>query len=317
MKKNKKKKSYSIGMSVGAIFKFKVVDKHDNILKTVGPFWNTVLDGGLDALASGSLKGLTDWCHIGTGSTPVTVGDTDLDTPYTATNNTVSENITSNTTTNIYQGYFREYLFTIGTFSGETIREVGLGSSEVLGTLFNRQILPSPITLASDQGLKVESEVRVYSHLPTTSDEVSGSFDIDGNTITAITRVKTDNAAWTRGSGSDEDIIHRGLANPGKIRLNTDSDGEPGMQSDTVYDNNPSESTGAYVNGTFERTDTLVWDPGDVVGDIRWLGLYWSYDETIGTDYFYPNFVIEFSPTFYLSDLEQLTLYLTYKWGRV
>lgn len=310
----KKKIDIKTGMGFGNIFNLKKIDKKGDVIEETGEFNNLITDYYMDTLPN-HVFGHEDYlyqlftnCHVGSDNSAPLVSDTSLGAQVAVTTNKHVNQQFSGSSDPLYGQFLREWEFIIGTFSGETIREVGISAG---GNLYNRQLLPSPLTLDSDEGLRVEFKGRIYpaADFSTPSSTAAGSLDINGSPVGFIAyvietpftgaRSSTDRLMWA----SRNNFIGKP-----KIVLSSNT----GLDSDYVEGNaNDSISTGSYTNGTFTLTSTATWNPGNFTGDIQ------SIHFCLNTAYIgirVYSYVLD--ETVAVSDLEEVNLTYTMSWAR-
>lgn len=152
--------------------------------RTIGPFKNLITNQGLNML--GTVSTPMQYCHVGTGTTPPAVTDTQL------VNRIASQLYSSNagistsgivSTPTPYAWYRLVSTFAVGAAAGN-LSEIGMGSAATGAVLYSRELIrdgsgtPITITVLSDEILTTTYEHRIYP--PTT--DVTGSINFTGTT---------------------------------------------------------------------------------------------------------------------------------------
>lgn len=147
---------------------------------------NLITDVGLNLLGSGTWYGK---CHIGTGSTPPSVGDTGLAVP-SATTVSIQQTINANTGAPDYiSSSTLRYRFSAGTLNGN-YTEVGISRDPTGPGLWSRALIvdgggnPTSITVTSTEVLDVYYKLNVVPSLVDSNYTV----DIGGVTYNVIRR---------------------------------------------------------------------------------------------------------------------------------
>lgn len=182
--------------------------KSGTVKRDTGWFPNVITNRGLWLIYAqvGQAYGINNTasgCAVGTGSTPPTILDTDMESELAK----VEGDITPNTSgyvaaTANYPAYFyvrQYYTFGTGTAAGN-ISEIGVfprnyfdSDIGITGNIFSRALIldengnPTTITVLSDEILEVTYECREY--VDASKNDIS--FDFEGNTITAKQYVRT------------------------------------------------------------------------------------------------------------------------------
>jgi len=128
-------------------------------------FPNLITNIGLDRIGTAA-----DWlyyCQVGSGSSAPDFGDTGLSNYIGVTNTSVGTTNGVSGASPYYRWYKKIYRFSPGDATGN-IAEVGVGWSNVSGSLFSRALVldgagsPTTITVLSDEYLDVTYECRRY-----------------------------------------------------------------------------------------------------------------------------------------------------------
>lgn len=175
-----------------------------------GFFPNKILDSGRNNLATQS-SWLT-WCHVGTGSTPPTASDTQLENFVVATN-TVVANIASTQGSAPHYGWRRKtFRYAVGAgHGGQNLSEAGIGWGSAGSVLVSRALiidpdtqLPTTVTPLADELLEVTYELRYYPPLS----DVLNSVTLNGVNYDTITRAaNVTDAIWSDNIGSSIGIL--------------------------------------------------------------------------------------------------------------
>lgn len=149
-------------------------------------FPNLITNGGLDRYGA-----YNDWlyyCQVGSGSTPPTVNDTQLESKIAATN-TAAAMVGGVMPSSPYYAYrTNTYRFAQGVAAGN-ISEVGIGWTAT-GTLYSRALIldgagqPTTLTILSDETLDVVYQNRHYA--PET--DVTGQITLRGTVHDWVSR---------------------------------------------------------------------------------------------------------------------------------
>lgn len=287
----------------GTLFTFKKINKNDEIIQTVGPFHNVVLESALDAMGTQPLGEMIIYLKIGSSDTPALSSDTNLISQVATKTSTTYETYGGNYTP-LYTFAKKGFKWNIGEITAGApvnINEVALYGPLI--SAFNRQVLPATITIASDEGLIVETETRMY---PDINYEIGerGTFIFNGEEkwYTRCIAMST----WLDTS-SFYNWLGRQINSPiGKHRakVNSSLQGIDGTRSSSV-------SWPTYVSGSYEHFSTYTWNPGTYTGDIQRIATACYYD----TSTFYPLYYYSFDDPITVTDLEQFTFTTKYSWS--
>lgn len=260
-------------VTLQGVYNCKKIDKHGNVLEETGPFSNIFTDYGFQQIKEHSGDGSSDsspfyelnWCIIGSGVAAVDPSDTGLSNKLYSTTGRNSRSLNWSSDP-IYHEMYYEHNFVVGTFSDDTISEVGRGFN---GTnTVTRALLPSPVTVGYSQGLLVESRLRIgpSTLLATESDSVTGSFLFNGSPITYTMKVIANEDAWDTMWNWDENAVNGGSLTP-YFKVDTGS-GNPGtgiVTSSSRWANSHSRDT-TYSSGIREIVE-CTWNPGNATGE--------------------------------------------------
>jgi len=165
-----------------------------------GFFPNKILNSGRNNMATQA--NWLDWCHVGTGSTPPTATDTQLQA-FVCSTNTIVANSTSTQGSAPYFGYRRRtFRFAVGAGQGgQNLSEAGIGWNSTGSTLVSRALiidpitqLPTSVTPLADELLDVTYELRYYPPLGDSSNSVT----MNGVIYTTTTRAASvTDAIWS------------------------------------------------------------------------------------------------------------------------
>lgn len=288
----------NINRSTETLFKFEKVDRYGNVLQTVGPFHNLMLDQGLDAMFNTKMSALTEYIHIGSGTSTPQKSDTSLGNEVAVTNKKESNTRSGNLymTEDSYRYRISTFQFDEGEVvaSGDVdIAEVGLGPIDFI---INRQLLPEFINIAHDQGLRIEAETRMYYHPSLPGIPIRGSFQFNGETINYSNYFYDAGYEWF---DPDYQRMIFGYSFPELSNSSSFSAGGSAPNSETYSE---------YIPGTFYIDGTFVWDPGSFVGDVEKIGVS-GYGSS------WHSFIYLDTPIT-VTDLEELTLAMRFTWAR-
>ncbi len=296
--------------SVGCLFKAQKF-KADGTITYDGPwFHNLILDVGLDNMYDNSLRGLVRYCNVGTDNTAPATGQNGLLNWIAATSNTYGSDTYGGTTDDpMYAWFKRTHEFSIGTFSGDNLTEVGLSYGND-STYLNRQLFKdtegntTTITVASDEGLRVIFELRIYSDLQAGATS-TGSFTLDdcGNNVTVNYTREVNSDAFLGGNYSSIAIQVYNNTRAGVSDDDTDFDFHTEMDS-------KSES---YTSGNFYTDIEFTWNPGTYVGTISSIFAGYRGDGCVVVT---SAFRLDSGDEFDLEDTEELKITIRRSWGR-
>jgi len=274
-------------------------------------FPNIITDIGLNRMGQG------EWynrCQVGTGSTAPSESDTNL-VALLATTTTVQSS-TDSGVSGQYSFSRRTYRFGQGVAAGN-IAEVGVawGNSNAIYSrqlILDESLIPTTITVLSDEFLDVTYEIRVYipqddfisaltindvEYAVTTRASLAGTF---GGSSTALGWSQRASAIVCCASG--DCIVYNGSI--GAIT------GSPSGASGTIGDESGVYTQNSYVNNSLERTTTVAipLGSGNIAGGlitaIRINGSRWG------------AFQFGISPGIPKDNTRTLTLTFKVSWGR-
>lgn len=315
------------------IFEVELIHARTGLVRERFKFRNTITDAGLNFL-SGQLStvgvdygtisfGFTHLA-VGTGSTPPAITDTQLQTEVgrTSSNGGVADTIGYDAVNN-FAWARRTRLFLEAEANGN-LAELGFfsrASSSVSppGRLMNRQLfrdgLGSATTItktAADQ-LRITFEWRVYPP----SVDVAGTVTLNAVVYNYLTRANGANASGNWHTNS----LSGGAGASGFLGaatvLNDIADSSqalnafPGTHPTGTTVVSTSTTAAAYVDGTFYRDITSVWDPG--VANFG-IGKIFSYSR--GSGGHSHLFATQFTPVIPKTNVQRLTMNTRWTWGR-
>lgn len=157
----------------GKFTNFEVLNKSGEVVRKCEPFSNLITDGGLDRMYMGDSPTnprLYDVCKVGTGNTPESPYDNDLEAQVASVSPWGSSNGAYSSGVNLEENYFWGrfvYIFSLGAIQNKNISEVSTGWSTGVG-IFSRALIrdalgnPTSITVLEDEQLRVTWEHRRY-----------------------------------------------------------------------------------------------------------------------------------------------------------
>ena len=231
---------------------WKVERPGEGVIATGGhvPRENLVVDSGLDFLWTSSPSAATLVCYVGTGNSTPTAVQTDLDAPVANTLATGGTS-TSNNVSPFFTSLRRDYIFSVGTASGQALAEFGFfnvtGGKRVM---FSRLLFldlggsPTTIVLGPLDVLTITYDLRIYPN----ETDVTGTLVVNdgsgGSTNVSYTlRPSKVTSSWSLTSG----IL------PSIARVYSDNTAQPITGSPIGTAENIGGSGQAYVQGSFER----------------------------------------------------------------
>jgi hypothetical protein len=280
----------------------------DGTVTEIPWFKNLILDSGLDDL--GTMAGLRNYCHVGTGTSTPVVTQVALDAKIGTYGSYASATTTQIGAPSYAWATTLAYTFAIGAIVGN-ITEVGVGAT-ISGTrLYSRARFtdgggnPIAITVTASDQLVVYHKVTVTPPIT----DGTGSVVISGTTYNYTTRLlyagltadrfenigvavfTLDGAATVYGSNAALSAITASA--PTGTAIGNDSGG--GTYS-------------TYVPGTYYRDTTVVWSPtvANDAGGIKGFRVTSSCG----------NFQIILNTPIMKTNLQQLTMVFRRSWGR-
>ena len=304
-------KTIEVPVHVGLAGEIRMQVRHaDGVLKSdTGWFHNTILNAGLDRMGSGAwIQG----CAVGTGNSTPTTTQTSLDNRIAYTINLYAESKLEYVTAAPYYGQLtRIYRFGPGVAAGN-LSEVGLGwGSPTYAGLFCRQLIKdtngnaTTITVLASEILDVTYRLRLY--LPADNVYV---LNISGSDYTVTVRpanFNTPSYIWAC------DCTNLALAYDSSPIFGYTS----ATSLDTVFGSlvgetgqtDPNSATVAgYAPGSYKRSVTAVWNYTRATAGLEYFTVY----PTSG----FGRYQVQFSPRIPKDNTNELTLTVSYTWGR-
>lgn len=282
-----------------------------NLRGELGEFPNLILNTGLNLLATHNPY--ISYCFVGTGNTPPTVDDTDLES-FVASTYHVSASIGGVATSAPYYSFNRTvFRFNAGSAVGN-LAEVGVGVVPSGGRiLFCRTLIkdsfgnPTIITLLPDEILEVTYELRHYVPVADTTGTITLIGNIGGtyNYTLRPSKVTTYNSSsfggWSGNAYYQNNDYRWTYARSSGLGPIT---GEP---TGSAYYASAS-SGGGYAAGTYSTSVTYFFgvDAGNVPGGIK------SISFPMGTGYYQ----VEFTPPIPKTNMDSLSLTFGHSWAR-
>src|SRR6056297_3239724 len=281
-----------------------------------GWFDNLVTDAGLNYM--GGNANWLDACQVGTDNTTPANADTALGAYVAGTTTQTDVTRAAQGSAPYYGSTTITYRFPSGTFAGEALAEVGIGTASSGGTLFSRALItdgggsPTTITVLADEFLDVTYQIQ---SVPPTSDITVPDVTDSGpaGTVHAITlraaRVTTNGGSTTPGWANFGQSVAL-LSSIGSSLLAYDGaigaiTGEPSGTSD-----GGSPSNTAYSNNSLERLATATWglDDGNFGSGIK--SIRYVFRSGGGT------WQAEFDPVISKTNTDTLNIDLSVSWTR-
>lgn len=282
-----------------------------NLRGQIAEFPNLILNSGLNLLATHDPY--IEYCFVGSGNTPPTVNDTNMESFVASTKNRPIIDGGVSTSTPYYSYQRTVFRFSEGTAVGN-LAEVGVGViSSGNRILFCRTLIkdsfgnPTTITLLPDEILEVTYELRHYVPVGDTT----GTITLTGNIGGTYDYILRPSKVTTYHPNA---II--GWSGSGNYRSNYPShtyaySGGLGPITDTPtgsYSSATSSKEESYVTGTYSAAVTYFFgvDAGNIPGGIK------SINFTMGTG----RYQVEFTPAIPKTNKDTLSLTFGYSWAR-
>jgi hypothetical protein len=311
--KYRKNINFTEKMGVGCVFRVQKI-KEDGTITYDGPeFHNVVLDQALDAMRNTPIHDLTQRLHVGTNGSAVFPTNTGLLEPVSYLQD-IGYTYGGEAFTSLPYTYKRrEWYFPVGTVNGD-LKELGLSSTGDF--FFNRQLFkdiygnPTTITVASDEGLRVFTEIRLYGDINITEEEV-GSFlftDETASTSGTINFTRSINGDAFTNTSTSYSMLHGYyrdvFSDAMKMFIDNSTTGF------TTNNRCNSITLEDYVDGSHESVCECYWDANSYSGDINSIstGHDCRYNTAIST--FYLDTPIN------ISENEELRFTFKRSWGR-
>jgi len=167
------------------------------VTDTIGPFKNLILTNGLDSLANNEFNAWVTYCHVGTGSNPVSIGQTGLQDWVASTNNVIDSSTSTKGLAPFYSQRIKRWRFAAGTFNNHVITEVSFSNQASNGAAFSRALVSESIGqftsswVRADEWLDVVYDFRLYPQFINTDGSLndgSGTIEFKGVTYDYLIR---------------------------------------------------------------------------------------------------------------------------------
>lgn len=302
-------------MGLAGFFQLSVFGPDGELRRKTGKFQNLITNNGLNAIGSGAANVFGYAISVGTGTTPPTNSDTQLDSflAYSFTAGPNGANSSNQTSAPYFAEYSVEKEFAPGQATGN-ISEVGFhhstsGASN--GTnLYSRSLVkdgagnPTTITVLADETLRVTYFHRMYPPV----NDVTGTFDLNGTTHSYTLRAAnvTSAGSWSATSVRAQLV---GTTSPStEIQFYGGSIGDVTSQPSGFLDDSSTSENDAYVTDSFERVGYVVASLPDAVDvDITAIRFTWNMLAT---------FQMGVSPPLRKTDMEELKIGIKLTWAR-
>lgn len=286
-------------------------------------FDNLITDQGLDHIGNPPVTNTTNGfpyinthCAVGTGTTPPTFADTQLEAPLAKNPSSASSNVEGGTLAYVagppaYWSCIWTYTFGVGVAAGN-ISEVGVGgmlSTDTEVKLFSRALIvdgagnPTTITVLSDEILTVTYQLRLYLDLTDSAydflvDGVTYGGTVRRSIITSTPQIYYAVTQFNGGAGAYLYVYNGAIQSVTQEPSGTRVGGGGG--SSTV--------AAAYSSGSYLRdfTTTFNFSQGNVSGGITAIQLTTSHG----------SFQFSVSPALPKDNTHQMKLYWRYSWSR-
>lgn len=295
--------------SVEGYYSFRVVNAKTGIERDVSDIIakdhkNLILNSGLESIGTSSV---CSGCKVGTGSTPVTVDQTDLTTSLASTTTIQNATYGRLTTPPYYMWGRRVFRFAQGAATGN-LTEVGtFGSSST--NLFSKALIvdsegnPTTLTILSDEWLDVTYELRIYQDLT----DKTFPLTLLGTNYTVTVRPSN----VTSNVAADSSYFFQHMLYYYTSYQNAHYNGAIGAitagPSGTTYSNNNTSFT-SYIANSYERT--IIFSSG--LNDDNFTG-------GIGSTLIRTNkahWQLGYSPAISKDAFRTLVLNITISWSR-
>lgn len=277
------------GVEIEGYFDVELVHARTGLVKRRLRFRNIVTNAGLDFICGAdntvnqSVEHINRYVAVGTGSTPPTVNDTQLEAEIARTNNNggFSDQITFEGAGDLrlYNGLRRTRVFTEGEANGN-LTELGMFNAAAGGVMWNRQLFrdelgnPTTIVKTPEDQLRITYEYRVY---PPFDDEI---YEVNVNGTPTQVTMRAMRVATTSGWGY-------ATTNGGQVNYLGFVFGGTGSRAHTQTallsrsaSSDPTGSVSAtsavrhdYVAGTFYREREDIFSPAVANQVNSWIGV--------------------------------------------
>lgn len=282
-----------------------------NLRGQIAEFPNLILNSGLNLLATHN--SYIEYCFVGTGNTPPTVNDTNMES-FVASTNIKTINIGGVSTSAPYYSYQRiVFRFNAGATVGN-LAEVGVGvSSSGNRILFCRTLIkdsfgnPTTITLLPDEILEVTYELRHYVPVGDSTGTITLTGNIGGTYDYILRPSKVTSYHQSVFTGWSGDMNYR--FNYHSFTYAYSGGLGPITGSPTgSYEKPTSSKAESYVTDTYSAAVTYFFgvDAGNIPGGIKSIGF------VMGTG----CYQVEFTPPIPKTNQDSLSLTFGYSWAR-
>lgn len=296
----------NMNSNVSGMYKLEVVKKDGSISGT-GWFKNLITDGGMDRRAANT--DYIRYCQVGSGSSTPSYSDTALSAWIAGSTAQYSISEGAASSSPYYAYVIKTFSFAAGVATGN-ISEVGVGWAST-GSLFSRALVvdgsgnPTPITVLSDEELRVTYQFRLYVPL----DDVTGSVNLGGVTYNYTARASlattSSTSAWSSHQTTEStERISSMYASVSNGAIGAITSYPSGTQATTAT----SQVADTYVPGSFSIAQTTTWGStlGNVSGGISAIRM------VLGCG----CYQFGFSPAIPKDNTKVLSLKITHSWGR-
>lgn len=245
-------------------------DGSEIVTGEVGPFWNLIVNNGLDRFVSEESNAF-DRCIVGSGSSTPANGDTWLQTYIAATTTVQSESWSTHTSPAYFIRKTMTFRFGEGVAEGN-ISEVGMAYGASSPSLFSRALVldglgdPTTITVLSGEFLDVTYVHEYYI----ASGDVTGAIELDGDDYDYIVRPGGLMNQWSpqfavnslRFLACTSNMVGHGAINTDAVAATVDTSNPSNAESVT---------TSTYTPGNYYRDMTVAFGLGNanLSGGIR------------------------------------------------
>jgi len=287
-----------------------LIDSKTKKIKRKLQFSNLIVDVGLNNMCEirilTNFAGLAPYCGVGTGNTPPSNSDTNLEAVVSG-GRAVYASAGSGYVPGTPDYHFgkQTYLFTESQANGN-LTEIGFFDVSSAGNLFSRQLFkddlgnPTALVKTSNDQLRVTYEVRIY---PPAADIVYADQNISGSLYTVTSKVVN------VGSNRWQNMLNEGMAPSQNYQFRARSQelttrtstATPAAIGSTTF---ADQVNSVYVAGNFYRDATFTWQPTNGTGDIVCI----CQDN--------PRYGFNFSPALSKTNTKRLVVNARFSWGR-
>jgi len=276
-----------------------------------GWFDNLVTDAGLNYM--GGNANWLDACQVGTDNTTPANADTALGAYVAGTTTQTDVTRAAQGSAPYYGSTTITYRFPSGTFAGEALAEVGIGTASSGGTLFSRALItdgggsPTTVTVLADEFLDVTYQIQI---VPPTGDITVSDVTDSGpagtvHSITLRASEVTTFGSWEVGINGDQVALVAGntlKAYDGAIGAITT---DPAGTSEIIT----SISNDAYSNLSLERTASISFDLDDANFGTGLKSIKFKFDSG-------GSWQAEFDPVISKTATDTLSIDVSVSWTR-